>query len=74
MDKVNEKICLYIIKNWIKDSSNRAFAIAHDIDEKTVRRIQNIKEEDYSITIDTLKKICSAEGIKLSDFLKNIGE
>jgi DNA-binding Xre family transcriptional regulator len=54
--------------------TNRAFAIANDIDEKTVRRIKEIKERDYSISIDTLKKICSAQGVKLSDFFKMIGE
>lgn len=74
MEKVNEKICLYILKYWIKGLSNRAFAIAHDIDEKTVRRIKEIKEKDYSISIETLKKICTAQGIKLSDFFKMVGE
>ncbi len=74
MERLNEKICLYINKNWIKDMTNRAFAIANDIDEKTVRRIKEIKEEDYSISIETLKKICSAQGVKLSDFFKMIGE
>ena len=74
MEKVNEKICLYIVKNWMKDMSNRAFAIAHDIDEKTARRIKEIKKKDYSISIETLKKICAAQGIKLSDFFKIIGE
>jgi DNA-binding Xre family transcriptional regulator len=74
MDRLNERICLYINKNWIKDMTNRAFAIANDIDEKTVRRIKEIKERDYSISIDTLKKICSAQGVKLSDFFKMIGE
>jgi DNA-binding Xre family transcriptional regulator len=74
MDRLNERICLYINKNWIKDMTNRAFAIANDIDEKTVRRIKEIKEQDYSISIETLKKICSAQGVKLSDFFKMIGE
>lgn len=74
MERLNERICLYINKNWIKDMTNRAFAIANDIDEKTVRRIKEIKEQDYSISIDTLKKICSAQGVKLSDFFKMIGE
>lgn len=55
-------------------SSNRAFAIAHDIDEKTARRIKEIKKKDYSISIETLKKICAAQGIKLSEFFKIIGE
>jgi DNA-binding Xre family transcriptional regulator len=74
MDRLNERICLYINKNWIKDMTNRAFGIANDIDEKTVRRIKEIKEQDYSISIETLKKICSAQGVKLSDFFKMIGE
>ena len=54
--------------------TNRAFAIANDIDEKTVRRIKEIKEQDYSISIETLQRICSAQGVKLSDFFKMIGE
>lgn len=54
--------------------TNRAFAIANDIDEKTVRRIKEIKEKEYSISIDTLQRICSAQGVKLSDFFKMIGE
>ena len=74
MERLNERICLYINKNWIKDMSNRAFAIANDIDEKTVRRIKEIREENYSISIETLKKICAGQGIKLSDFFKMIGE
>ena len=74
MERLNEKICLYIDKHWIRDMTNRAFAIANDIDEKTVRRIKEIKEQDYSISIETLKKICSAQGVKLSDFFEKIGE
>jgi DNA-binding Xre family transcriptional regulator len=74
MEKINEKICLYIIKNWMKAMSNRAFAIANNIDEKTARRIKEIKKKDYSISIETLKKICAAQGVKLSDFFEKIGE
>ena len=74
MEKLNVSICQYISKNWIKSNSNRAFAIAHDIDEKTVRRIKEINKADYTISLDTLKKICAAEGIKLSDFFKLIGD
>ena len=54
--------------------TNRAFAIANDVDEKTVRRIKEIKEADYSISLDTLQRICSAQGVKLSEFFKMIGE
>lgn len=74
MEKLNEKICRYIIKNWIKDMSNRAFAIANDIDEKTVRRIKEIKQAEYSISIETLKKICNSHGVSLAEFFNLIGE
>ncbi|AEW02220.1 hypothetical protein A4D02_34660 [Niastella koreensis] len=74
MERLNDKICIYINKNWIKDMTNRAFAIANDVDEKTVRRIKEIKDADYSISLDTLQRICSAQGVKLSEFFKMIGE
>jgi hypothetical protein len=61
-----------------QNTTNRTFAIANDIandiDDKIVRIIKEIKEQDYSISIETLKKICSAQGVKLSDFFKMIGE
>jgi len=70
MEKLIEKICLYIDKNWIKDMSNRAFAIANDIDEKTARRIKEIREEKYSISIKLLKKSARGKGLNYLTFLK----
>jgi len=70
MEKLIEKICLYIDKNWIKDMFNRAFAIANDIDEKTARRIKEIREEKYSISIKRLKKSARGKGLNYLTFLK----
>ena len=68
---INLKVSKAVEKQWIRYyPSNRSFATAHDIDEKTVRRI--LSDESYSMTIETLEKICSAEGMKLSDFFKLI--
>lgn len=50
--------------------SNRSFAIDHNIDEKTVRKI--LSEDGSEIPIITLIRICEAKEIKLSDFFKLI--
>lgn len=69
MENINRKICKFISETWIH-GSRRSFAIDHNIDEKTVRRI--IDDENYSMTIETLEKICQARDISLSDFFKLI--
>lgn len=72
MDKLSKSICSYIAQNWIEESkSQRAFALDHAIDEKTVRRIKS--DPNYSISLVTLKKICDARNLKLSQFLELIG-
>ncbi len=72
MQDINELICNYIAKEWIeKHKSNRSFALDHNIDEKTVRKI--LEKEGYRIPVFTLKKICDAKEITLSDFFKLIG-
>lgn len=58
----------------MKATFNRAFAIANNIDEKTARRIKEIKKKDYSISIETLKKIGAAQRVKLSDFFEKTAE
>ncbi len=69
---VNKKVCNYIAKEWISDSkSNRIFALDHNIDEKTVRKL--LKEEGYIIPVATLYKICEAKEITLEDFFKKVG-
>jgi DNA-binding Xre family transcriptional regulator len=66
-----KKICNYIANEWISTSmSNRSFAIDHNIDEKTVRKI--LSEDGSEIPIITLIRICEAKEIKLSDFFKLI--
>lgn len=58
------------ISQWIScASSNRDFALNHNIDEKTVRRILTA---EYKISIGTLEKICEARNLSLSEFFKRI--
>lgn len=72
MDKLSKSICSYIAQNWIEESkSQRSFALDHAIDEKTVRRIKS--DPDYIISLGTLKKICDARSIRLSEFLELLG-
>lgn len=71
MSDLNRNICNYIAKNWIGDNQPKTeFALNHNIDEKTVRRIYN--DDNYNISLNTLKKICEARNIKLSEFFKLI--
>jgi DNA-binding Xre family transcriptional regulator len=70
---INKQVCNFIAKNWISISkSNRNFALDHNIDEKTVRKI--LKPEGYRIPLKTLSKICEAKEIKLSAFFILIDE
>lgn len=60
------------ISSWIDEAtSNRDFALSHNIDEKTVRRIRN---GDIEITLKSLEKICEARNMKLSEFFKEINK
>ena len=71
MSEINKKICNYIANEWVnRAKSNRYFAIDHNIDEKTVRKI--LREDGYEIPILTLSRICEAQEIKISDFFKLI--
>jgi DNA-binding Xre family transcriptional regulator len=73
MVSINKRICNFIAKEWIASSkSNRSFAIDHNIDEKTVRKI--LKEDGYRVPVKTLQKICEAKEIKLSAFFILIDE
>lgn len=59
--------------HWVKPSkSNRQFAIDHNIDEKTVRKI--LYENGYRIPVKTLNEICESREIKLSEFFELIGQ
>lgn len=58
---------------WINNSkSNRSFAIDHNIDEKTVRKI--LQADGYRIPVKTLHKICEAKEIKVSEFFVLINQ
>ena len=68
---INKKICNYISKQWIeKSKSNRSFAIEHNIDEKTVRKI--LSADGYNVPVKTLQKICESREISLSHFFELI--
>jgi DNA-binding Xre family transcriptional regulator len=71
MGDLNRKICDYIAAEWIGDIQPKTeFALNHNIDEKTARRISN--DKNYTITLYTLNKICVSKNIKLSEFFKLI--
>jgi transcriptional regulator with XRE-family HTH domain len=53
----------------LRFKSNLEFASACDIDEKSIRRILNGKQ-NFSINI--FSKICSALGVKMSELLSEI--
>ncbi|WP_346882352.1 transcriptional regulator [uncultured Algibacter sp.] len=74
MVDINKKICNYIADEWISKSKNKSkFAVNHNIDEKTARKIA--KEKDgYRIPVKTLQKICEAREIKISEFFQLIDE
>jgi DNA-binding Xre family transcriptional regulator len=73
MVDINKRICNYIALEWINISkSNRSFALDHNIDEKTVRKI--LLEDGYRIPVKTLQKICDAREIKISAFFKLIDQ
>ncbi|MCR8668241.1 helix-turn-helix transcriptional regulator [Aestuariibaculum sp. M13] len=71
MATLERKICHYISSEWIsKEQVKSQFALNHNIDEKTVRRI--VSDKSYKISLYTLNKICEARGIKLSEFFQAI--
>ncbi|WHT38803.1 MULTISPECIES: helix-turn-helix domain-containing protein [Myroides] len=63
----NRKIVEFIRDEWlVKHSNNSQFARDHGIDEKIVRLIKD--DNTYSISLNTLIKICDARGLSLQDF------
>ncbi|MEC3965636.1 helix-turn-helix transcriptional regulator [Flagellimonas halotolerans] len=76
MSNINVEICSYITEEWLlpwikEGKSQSSFAIKHNIDESTVRKIKGRNE--YRIPVETLNRICEAKGIKLSEFFKLAG-
>jgi DNA-binding Xre family transcriptional regulator len=73
VSKIDKIICNYIAVHWIKPSpSNRSFAINHNIDEKTVRKI--LYTDGYRIPVKTLNEICESRELKLSQFFELINQ
>lgn len=77
MKDINIAINQYIVENWLCEYrypngsyKYSQFAIDHYIEEKLVRKI--VKNSNYSMTIETLEKICEARNIKLAEFFKEI--
>ena len=71
MSDLDKKICEYISKEWIGETQAKTeFALNHNIDEKTARRICG--DRNYNITLYTLNKICEARNVKLSEFFRMI--
>jgi len=65
-------LCKYIYKNFRSNyKSNLDFALECNIDEKTVRLIQ---QEKYNMSLRIFKQICDAQNIKMSQVLNEIGE
>ena len=68
---INKEVCNFIAKEWVSESkSNRNFALDHNIDEKTVRKL--LQFNGYRIPLKTLSKICEAREVSLADFFSNI--
>ncbi|WP_369410017.1 helix-turn-helix domain-containing protein [Flavobacterium tagetis] len=69
MKSTNRIIVDFIKNEWVsKAKSQSSFAVEHNLDEKTVRSIKN--DSNYNISFITIKKICEARNLKLSDFFK----
>lgn len=66
------KLCKYIYVNFRSNyKSNRDFALECNLDEKTIRLIQQGR---YNMSIRVLKQICNTQNISISEVLKEIGE
>jgi hypothetical protein len=74
MKDLSVEICDYINKEWIAkwEGSIRSFADEHDVDEKTVRQIIDIKNTPYKIGLYTIENMCIARGITLGIFFSLI--
>ena len=67
----NRKIVEFIRDNWVIPLNNNSlFAIEHNIDEKTVRRIK--EDPTYNISLLTIMRICEAKNLKLHEFFKKL--
>ena len=77
MKAINLVINQYIVDNWMSkyryDNGKfryNQFAKDHFIEEKLARKI--VSSKTYSMKIETLEKICDAQGITIEEFFKKI--
>jgi hypothetical protein len=77
MKPINQVINQYIIDNWMSGYKYgngkyryNQFATEHYIEEKLARKI--VSNKSYSMKIETLEKICDAQGLTLEEFFKKI--
>lgn len=71
MRAANRKIVEYIRDQWIIPCENNSqFALDHNLDEKTVRRIRD--DEKYQISLITIMRICFAKHLTLYEFFKEV--
>ena len=72
MTEVNRKIVEFIRDEWVIPMNNNSkFAVDHNIDEKTVRRIRD--DKNYQIALLTIMRICHARNLTLEQFFALIG-
>lgn len=72
MTEANRKIVEFIRDEWVIPMNNNSkFAVDHDIDEKTVRRIKD--DQNYQIALLTIMRICHARNLTLASFFKMVG-
>ena len=73
MDKeLSIKLSQYIQKKFrSRYKTNREFADVCNVDEKTIRLIQQGKS---NLTLKKFKQICDSQNVKMSSVLRAIGE
>lgn len=72
MMEANRKIVEFIRDEWVIPLNNNSkFAVDHNIDEKTVRRIR--EDITYQISLITIMRICHGKNLTLTTFFKMVG-
>ncbi|AYZ35067.1 hypothetical protein EGY07_05520 [Chryseobacterium indologenes] len=72
MTEANRKIVEFIRDEWVIPMNNNSkFAVDHNIDEKTVRRMR--EDTTYQISLITIMRICHGKNLTLANFFKMVG-
>ncbi|ASE64283.1 hypothetical protein CEQ15_10525 [Chryseobacterium indologenes] len=72
MTEANRKIVEFIRDEWVIPMNNNSkFAVDHNIDEKTVRRMR--EDATYQISLLTIMRICHGKNLTLASFFKMVG-